>query len=314
MKTKKNLVFLLMLVLMVTLFSACDNISDIQLNVKTGDKYNVTQSTEQKISMDANGQKIDVTQIITTGYTYNITDVTKDDLATISVTYDTLSVKQTSVDGTKEYDSKKSNSKADPQNIIYNSMIGHGFTFKVSKDGKIKSIDGVNKMLDNILTKLDGFDAITKAELVNYLKQNFGDDAIKESLSQMTEVYPDKDKKIKMGSSWKSEETIAYGFPMKLNNVCKLKELKNGVYTVNINSKISANDDGKELDLAGLKMKYKISGNENGTIKLNKDNPFIQNGELSQSLKGTAEVNVSEQNLSIPVTIESKISYTVKKQ
>ena len=96
MKIKKIILLILSLIFILTVFSGCQSNSLIELKVQKGDKYKITETVNQNISLTASGQKIDMNQKLTTDYSYNISDVDKNGTATITVKYNSLSHKQSS--------------------------------------------------------------------------------------------------------------------------------------------------------------------------------------------------------------------------
>lgn len=315
-RVKRTLSFLCIIVLAMSILLGCENLLDINFNVKKGDKYKVVVTSVQKVAEDISGQKINIDQTIKTGYSYDITDVADDGTVTVSIKYDAVSLKMANGSTTYEYDSSKKADSNDPQNLAYEALIGQSFTAKIGKDGVIKEVSGVDKILSNIIDKLQISDESLKASISESLKQSFGDEALKQGLGSMTNIYPN-DKKVKVGDSWESKQTITVGYPMIINDKYTLIENKGNIITLDVNSTIDADNSSKPIDLAGLKVKYTLKGTQKGTMKLTKADGFIQSGEVDQNITGTMAVEANDElpdGISIPVSIEAKTSYEVTKQ
>lgn len=313
---KKEFCFLCILALVMGILSGCQNTLNLKFNMKKGDKYKVAVTSSQKITEEINGQKMIVDQAMKTTYLYNVTDVASDGTTTINIKFDAISVKMSAANQTYEFDSSKPADKTDEQGLAYSSLVGQSFTVKYSQDGKVKEITGIDKLFTNVIDKLNIQDQTAKDTLTETLKQSFGDEALKESLGSMTEMYPEN-KKIKVGDSWEDKQTISVGYPMTINNKWTLKSDENGILAMDVDSSIDANNSSEPMEFMGVKVKYALKGNEKGTIELTKSNGFIQSGEVTQNITGTMNIEASDimpEGMSIPMTMEGKTIYQVTKQ
>lgn len=315
-RVKRGLSILCIAAMTMGILLGCQNALDLKFNVKKGDKYKVVVTSDQKISEEISGQKMNIDQTIKTSYSYDITDVAGDGTATVNIKYDAISVKMASGGQTYEYDSSKSAGENDVQGKAYGAIIGQSVTAKISSDGLVKEVSGVDKLLTGIIDKLQVPDQKTKDSLIESIKQNFGDEALKQNLGSMTNMYP-KNKKIKVGDSWENKQVISIGYPMTINSKYTMKENKDGVITLDAASTIDADNSAKPIDLAGLKVKYTLKGTQNGTMKLTKSNGFIQSGKVNQSITGTMNIEPNDQipnGMSVPMTLEAVTNYEVTKQ
>ncbi|ADL51922.1 DUF6263 family protein [Clostridium cellulovorans] len=308
---KKTAYLLIIMMLMISLLSGCKSNSLIQLNVKEGDSYKVTQQIEQNISIKLGQQGINMSGNTTIVYIYNIIDVAEDGITTINVKYDSLIEKQNAVGATLDFDSTKDMDNSTPQNLALKSIIGKEFSFKISREGKILNIDGVNEILEAIVSNIKDIDENQKGVLTHFLNQTVGNDAIKDSLNQSMDIYPGKE--VKVGDSWTKETVLNAAVPMKINSAMTLKEIKDDLVTIDVNSELSANDIIKSLQTVGINMNYNGTGKETKTLKVSKSNGFLQSGDIIQTLSGTGDVTMQGKGISIPMDIESKTNYTSQK-
>lgn len=313
---KRGFSLLCMVVLAMSILSGCQNTLDITFNVKKGDKYRVVVTNVQKITEEINGQKVNIDQTSKTSFLYNVTEVASDGTATINIKFDAFNIKTANGGQTYEFDSSKAKDEKDEQGSAYMALLGQSFTAKVSKDGKVQEITGVDKLFKNVIDTLQIPDQKAKDTLVETLKQSFGDEALKQSLGSMTEMYP-KNKKIKVGDSWEDKQTISVGYPMTINSKWTLKADEGGILTLDADSSIDANNSSEPMDLMGFKVKYTLKGTQNETMKLTKSNGFIQSGEVNQNISGTMTFESNEllpDEMAVPMTMEDKVTYEVTKQ
>jgi len=313
---KRGLSFLCIVVLTMSILSGCQNTLNIKFNMKKGDKYKVVVTSAQKITEDINGQKMNIDQTSKTSYLYNVTDVASDGTTTINIKFDGISIKMANENQTYEFDSSKANDEKDAQGTAYKALVGQSFIIKISKDGKVQEIAGVDKIFSNIIDTLQISDQNTKDTLTETIKQSFGDEALKQNFGSMTEMYPEN-KKIKVGDSWENKETISVGYPMIINNKWTLKANEGDILTMDVDSSIDADNSSEPMDLMGIKVKYALKGTQKGIMKLTKSNGFIQSGEVNQNITGTMNIEATDllpDGLSVPMTIEGKTTYEVTKQ
>ncbi len=296
-------------------FSACAAAPNLGFNVKKGDVYSVHQVIEQKITQDIAGQKMEVNQTLDCVFAYNVTDVDKDGIASVEVKYESLAVKSLTAGMELQYDSKKED-KSNPLAAVYGSLIGKGFSFKADRKGNVISAEGLDKLAEEMVDKAGVPDPQAKESLMKTLKDNFGDEALKNSLSQMINIYPDK--KVKVGDSWQTEEVVTAGYPMVINSVWTLKGDKANIITVDVISTIDVNEASKPIDILGLKAKYKLYGDQKGTYKLNKSSGLIKEGTITQKLEGKlsleADGKLMPQGMDIPISGEIKMTFDMKKK
>lgn len=315
-KVKRSVSFLCLIALVMSIMLGCENSLNLKFNVKKGDKYKVVITSIQKITEDMNDKKVNVNQTMKMGYTYDISDVDKDGTATVNIKYDLVAISTDDGSKTYEYDSAKKTDSNNPQDLIYGALIGEGFTTKIDKDGAIKEISGVDKMLSNMVDKLHISDQKTRDTVLESLKKSFGDDALKQGLGSITSIYP-KNQKIKLGDTWDCKQTLNVIYPITLNTKYTLKENKGDAITLAVDSIIDVDNSSSPMDLGGSLVKYALKGTQKGTMKLTKSDGFIQNGEVNQNITGTitAQDNSSQSGeLSVPISMEAKTSYEVTKQ
>jgi len=309
---------MLVVIMIVFNLAGCSKSNMLSFNVKKGDKYKITTITNQKITMKVMEQDMKMDQQMTMEYLYDITDVDKEGIATVRVKYDYIVMKSSVAGINIEIDTRKESSKSNIESKPYFALIGQGFAFKVDKHGVIKSIEGVDAMLDKVMEGLNTLEPAQKEAFVTMIKQNFGEEALKQALSQLTDIYPKKE--VNVGETWKTEQKLTYGIPMVISTDWTLKEIQDGFASVDVKSHINANADGKPIDMMGLKVIYKITGDQTGNLKLNKENGLIQKGEYTQKLAGTTEMTMpaidgqNQQNLTVPVNAENKIIIESKKE
>ncbi|MBN2456924.1 MAG: hypothetical protein JXB29_10410 [Sedimentisphaerales bacterium] len=128
---------------------------DLKLRLKPGQKYGMRIIEEDKISQTIMGRQQDVNHIKATGLRFEVEEVDANSIATIKLTYQTLREKTNSWAGGMEYDSTKPCTAADnPLAQMYTAMMGESFIMKVTPEGKIIGLNGIDEMFLGMAEKI----------------------------------------------------------------------------------------------------------------------------------------------------------------
>lgn len=312
MNMKKALFAVLAILLVVSLVAACGpdtGKADLRLRLKKGETYNLRMTADQKISQTIQGQKQDIAQTIGMGYTFSVVDVEADGTASVKVTYQSVVYKQDSPLGKFEYDSTKPGTTVPDAAKGFSALVGQGFSMKISPTGTVKDVQGVDAMLTQMIAKLDLPAGPTKDALAKSLRDQFGDQALKDSMASTMNIYPDK--AVGVGESWSRKIVISTGFPLTTDNTWTLKERKNGVATIEASSKISSNPDAPPIVIDPMKLRYDLSGEQKGTLELQESTGWTIRATMTQKLSGQVKVEAMPQlpgGMTWAISIESVIT------
>lgn len=278
--------------------------SNLKLKLAKGSTYTLQMATVQLISQEIMGQKQEIDQKISMTYTFNVENVNANGESDIKVTYKTFSISQQSPMGNLEYDSEKPSSSAPEAFKAFSGIVNESFTMKITPEGEIKKMEGVDKLIENIMKKFNVTDESQKQQLKSSLQSQFGEEALKGSMEYMMAVYPEKP--VGVGDAWNKSLKIAMGIPMAISTVYTLKDRKNGVANLDVNSKIDS-AEGEPMQFSGMNMTYQVSGDQKGTLQLDEKTGFTKNSDITQSLSGTLTLSGAPQ-MQEPMTLPIKIT------
>lgn len=309
---KKGLLAALIIVLVFSGGLACQKRpSKIQykLQLEKGKTYILRVVINQKISQTVQGQQKDTNQKIKMTYIYDVIDVDSAGNILIKVTFQAIRFSEAGPRGEIEYDSSNPPTSLSPEFRGLAALVGKSFTLKLAPDGQIKEIKGVDKMIDSMIEQLgvpeDRRDLTEKS-----LKEQFGNEALKEMITKVTVKYPNKP--VEKGSEWASEVTVSKGFPMILENTWKLKERQNGISVIEVSSKIESNTEAEPIEIDSMKIIYKLSGQQKGTVEIQESNGLTKHGQLTQEFSGEVRVEGAPQMAkpqSWPIKVKGQISF-----
>lgn len=193
----------------------------IEWKFKKGDafRYEMSQNTE----MDMAGMEI--TQEMTFGTSWDVTDVTADGVATIKSTYDRIKMKMTGP-LSSDYDSDKDKKPAEGEWLsgIFAGFLGKSITFQINRKGEVLKVDGITKLVEAAIEALPE----EQQGFAGMMKQYLNDDTFKGMMQLFLPILP-KDP-VDKGATWEGGTSVGMGglgkADMKSKNT--LKEVREG--------------------------------------------------------------------------------------
>ena len=209
----------------------------IEWKFKKGESFRYEMS--MKNDMDIGGMEIDQEMIM--GQAFEVTDVSEDGTGTLKMTYDRIKFK---MDGpmSTDFDSDKDKKGEDMFGAIFGAMVGKFLTLQLNRKGEIVKIDGMAKMMDEIVKALpEEFQG-----MAGMVKGQMNDDYAK-SMVQMSFGFLPKDSVAK-GDTWDTSSNTVVGGLGKadLKGKSTLKEIqgKEAVITQDFKLEFKADEGG----------------------------------------------------------------------
>ncbi|MFI5144900.1 MAG: DUF6263 family protein [Ignavibacteria bacterium] len=269
--------------------------------VKKGDKFSYKLTEKNTVTQKGTiTENKEVSQSSENNYYYTkeVTDV--DNAAGIisyKVQYDSIimSAKMDTQEVAYNSNVKDTNNMNAALVKMYNSMVKEPFYIRVSQEGEITDVYGLEKIHENIFKALgDTLNDQEKAQV----KDSFGKDAIKEVLQQEYQVFPKQE--ISVDSSWiRSYNTALSVFEVVNTAKYTLKSIenKNNQYIFNIDAGLNVEFLKKEVQEKGIKFVVENSETSgNGTIVFNFSKGCIQSKQTTTAV--TLAVKMSSQGQS----------------
>ena len=181
---------------------------------------------------------------------------------------------------------------------IFSSMLGQSFKLSMSPKGEVMKIEGIQDLVEKMSNNINVPEQM-KEQMRKQMKESFNEEQIRQSFAQGFYIYPDKP--VKVGDSWKKS------FDKTMNNMKMNQDLK---YTVK-----EITDNGIILELDGIisssvntdstaAPKIDISGDEKGTMEMNRATGLIQKGTIDMNMKMSAAGN--PMTMKVKTIIEGK--------
>ncbi len=289
---------------------AADTVN-LRLHPTKGQIQKLNTTIEQKVTNTINGTPQSVNQSIGLGYRFETLDVAADDIATVKVTFDTITFKQTSAVDNIEYDSANPPAQIHPRAKGFAALAGQTFIMNVAPSGKISQITGLDAMVDSILKKLDLPQTPAKPVIERSIRREFGEDAVRDNMEIMFALYPDKP--VSVGQSWTRKISMSKGIPLTMENTFTLKEVTGDVALLALKGKLASNPDAAPLDLGSHKISYLLAGDLSGTMKVSKETGWILAAEMNEKFSGDMTTDLgADRTTKTPISAETKIVMDAK--
>jgi len=134
----------------------------------------------------------------------------------------------------------------------------------------------------------------------------FGEDQIKNMLSDMIMVFPDRP--VGIGDSWTAKMILAsQSLPIEIDGTYTVKGSKKGVVIVDISSKRDLDDEGVPIG----KVRMKIAGSYQGTLEIDEASGWVIRSKANMKFSGEMKMAANKQmpqGMTVPISIESVIT------
>lgn len=311
---KKIIYFISFILIGITVFSGCITREiNLSLNLKKGDTYKINMIVEQKINQDINDKKVQVEYKHNFAYSCFVTEVNENKDATVKVTFDSLNTKLMSNKGqTLEYTSGDKTEDVDKIDKVYSVMAGKSFDIKISSDGKVKEVLGIDEVIKKVIKELKLTDEKEVQEAEKIITDQFGYDFLKKQIESITEVYSDE--AVKVGDTWKGEGEIPGEYPLESENKYTLKESKDEISEVEFSSNIKTKEGMEPVILGDTKINYELKGTQKGILNISEKTGVIKQFEMDYKYTGDMIFSSQDPNVGFkkfPITLEGKTTINI---
>src|SRR5690606_4281922 len=168
-------------------------------NLKKGETYPLHLKTKQDQTMKSGGQSYNISSERTVEFDYFVEDVTKN-VFKIKATFKGFGEKFKAPNGQSMYYDTNAAKPADKDVAqswtMYKSIIGQSFQMEVDNKGKVISVNGLNSVISNALSKLKSeFNSEEQNMIKDLLNASLNNEAIKAQFEESLNIFPEKNMK-----------------------------------------------------------------------------------------------------------------------
>lgn len=272
------------------------------LHLTKGNTYNMITSTTSAIQQTMNGQvnNINVTISGTTAFKVLNAD---DSLYYMEVNYKSLGMKMQMAGSLANFDSNKSDS-TNIMSSILSKLVNKPFTAVITKSGRVRSVDNVEKMISSVLDGFGQIQGAQKEQIKTQFMKSFGSEAIKNSLEMSTAVFPEK--AVAKNDKWTINTTLETTMTAKINTIYQLTDVSPTSYTIHGDGTIITDNTTGFKQISGMPMQYNMKGTITSDIKADKTTGWITESKIKQQISGMVSIKDNPQlpgGASFPMTV-----------
>jgi hypothetical protein len=303
-----------LIALFISLPLCAENALKPTLNLVPGDRYLCSMDMSQRIKQTIEGDEQMMEQNLLLVWQYEVLSKFDNGNYEISATYSRVKSSQRFGMQTVEFDSNNMPDYIDPSMIGYKLLIGSKLSLEVTPEGKVKSLEGFEEIVDKLIENLNIPDSPQRDQIISGLRSQFGDEAMRQSFEQMTSFYPDH--AVNIGDDWHSVNSINLGFPIIVESDYKLLSVNEGIAEIDVNSNIRSDPTSSGIDMGQFTLTYNIEGAQDGSIEMDEKSGLPTRSDIQQSFSGTVSVSEAPdlEERSWPISADGHAVLTFEKQ
>ncbi len=236
---------------------------------------------------------------------WKVTDVAPNGDATISMTTERVQIEMQGMGQNVKYDSDSGEPPADQQTKVAAAMAGLSYTMVVSPDGSVKSIQGIDKLREQMLAALPPEQV---AMMQSVAGEMFSDETITRMAQQNVQIFPDAP--VGPGDTWERSFTVSVPVlgSMTTNTTYTLggTEQRDGrtIATISTSGTMSMGGDSTSalpmtVDLGATKI--------DGSIDFDTDRGITVSSTMSTNMQMTIDAGGQQMTMTISQTMNTEL-------
>ncbi len=304
-------IFSILLLLIIVSSSFAQKVKPA-LHLVKGTTYYMASSATSAIVQILNSQENNITLTYKYSMAFKVTDIL-DTLYKMEVSYMDIDMKIQTAGRTIEMSSKKNDTTDIPSSIIA-AMMGRPFNIMLTKSGRIKSVDNIDKMFNNVFDGFPQIDTVKKAQLKSQLMQSFGAAAFKGTFEMGTAIFPNNP--VVKGDKWNINTHLESPTGINVQTIYQLTDIAGNFYLIHGDGTMTTDKNAPLGTINGMPMKYDLSGTTLTDIMVDKTTGWINEVKLKQVMQGSIAIQDNPKlpgGITIPMTFNTDVLTTTEK-
>jgi hypothetical protein len=281
------------------------------LHLVKGDTYYLVSTGASAIAQSVNGSQNKVNLTLSYKMAFKVTGGT-DTTYDMEVSYQALQMKINMADTSIEMDSKKASPLDIPSSIIA-AMMTRPFNIKLSRTGKIRSVENLEKMINGVFDGFPQIDSMKKKQFRSQFMQSFGPNAFKGTLEMGTAIFPSDE--VTKNDKWTVNTSTAEPVKSTIETVYQLVGIDNGFYQIHGDGIVTSDKNSKPVEVNWLPMRYDLNGSTLTDIKVNRTTGWVSQVSMKQLMSGNLIIQDNPKvpgGMTVPMTFNTEITTTDK--
>lgn len=292
----------------LVLLFACTKSHQLELNLEKGKSYHQNLKSVMHLKQEINGQAMDITVNMNANLAFDIQEAT-DESYTAKVHYNKMNLAMETPMGQTEFKSE-ANESSPIMDKIMKKFTENSFIVELNKNGTVKSVSGMDALINSLLTDLDSVPPIQINQIKSQLNEAFGEDALKSNIEMMTAIFPNTP--VKVDDTWTSNITLKTAFKSSIENQFTLVEYNDNEAVLEGMANISSKQTEPQ-QLNGMNATFDLAGTMKSTITIDTKSGWISNASVQQDIKGDVDVEANAlmpNGMQIPMSVITDITIT----
>ena len=261
----------------------------LRLNLEPNANYLSTTDMNQSVTQKFGDKEQNMNQELLMTWQYDVLSKDSSGGYGIRLTYKRVKTSQDFGQRKLNYDSDDPPTSLDPSMKAMASLVGDQLTMRISPGGKVTELEGISQMQEKMIEAMEIPDSVQRNVYLNDLKKQFGEDAIRQSIEQMTDFYPSKS--VRIGDTWKTGMDRSAGMPMRIESNYTLISRTDGVDSIDVSCQIKNNPESNSVNMGNMTMTYDIDGDQTGSILVDESTGLPIESNLSLNFAGNIKMS-----------------------
>lgn len=176
------------------------------------------------------------------------------------------------------------------------AITGHTLTARLSPQGSVQAVTGVEVLLDSLTAGQDTVQA-------QRLRRMLSPSAVRQQVNLNLNIYPDR--AVTPGDRWSSQSSVRLGFPMQIDATYTLDSIRSDRAVVDAHMNIASAEGDSTMRIGGMAMDMSLEGHMEGTILMDVRSGLPSETDLTLEISGRGTVNRGE-GTSLEMDLSSK--------
>lgn len=288
-------------------FTPASKKMELQFKLEKGKVYEQTISLTSTTKQTYEGVEQEVDQAVSAKTSMELKESgEKTDVYT--VWYNNINMGVTQAGHEQKFNSDTTQlSTVDPMSALFSHLVDIKFEATFDRKGKIQNLTGLEDIITNATSELGP----QGEAIAPQLSASFGDNGITKNIEMITAIFPDEP--VRVGSTWTNTQFTSSGLPLILHNTYSLKNVDNGIATIEVAGKLSVDPDNSSADIQGMDATYFMDGTRTGSIQMDVASGWVKSAEFNDSIGGSITLAANTEmpdGATIPIEMTTKTVVT----
>ncbi len=280
--------------------------ANFNLNLKKGNRFITTISSNQAVIRDIDGQQtqVDISTEMALSFEVAGSDETS---YIVTMRYTHVSLSSRGAGWGYTYNSNPSadtgSSTSKEMNIFYQSLLDQPIKLTLDRQtGTIKTMSGWDTLITLMSNKLKQGTEENRRELADMLVSSIKNGLVNGGPNSL--FPPLTGKEIRKGNQWVVQDSLPVLSGLTLRTTYNVTDIFLGSARLSISSFLSTASTAAPIQTGTTKIQYQLNGTQKGTLTVDEKTGWITEAHLNQDLQGT--LAMIDMGITVPIKLSGQ--------